>query len=96
MPKSLDERYNQGYTWTMKTAVSIPDPLYERAEKFAHRNKLSRSELYQRALAAYLTDATAAEVTSQLDEVYAGETLRVPHVLRRLQVQALRSQDETW
>lgn len=80
----------------MKTAVSIPDPLYERAENFAHRNKLSRSELYQRALAAYLTDATAAEVTGKLDEVYAGETLRVPRVLRRLQVQALRGQDETW
>ncbi|MEM6753148.1 MAG: ChpI protein, partial [Cyanobacteria bacterium P01_C01_bin.38] len=33
----------------MKTAISIPDPLFEAAEQFAKRLGLSRSELYAMA-----------------------------------------------
>jgi hypothetical protein len=34
----------------MKTAISIPDPLFAAAEQFAHDNGLSRSELFARAV----------------------------------------------
>lgn len=34
----------------MKTAVSIPDPLYEAAERLARRRGLRRSQLYAEAL----------------------------------------------
>ncbi|MEQ9238858.1 MAG: hypothetical protein RIG66_32775 [Coleofasciculus sp. E2-BRE-01] len=37
----------------MKTAVSIPDPIFEAAEAMSKRLGLSRSELYARALQAY-------------------------------------------
>ena len=43
-------RYNQGYTRGMKTAISIPDPVFRSAERLAARLGLSRSELYCRAL----------------------------------------------
>lgn len=32
----------------MKTAISIPDPIFEAAEGFARRLGMSRSELYAR------------------------------------------------
>ena len=43
-----------GYTFGMKTAVSVPDEVFQRAERLAKRMKVSRSELYSRALREYL------------------------------------------
>lgn len=71
-----------GYTWSVKTAISLPDALYHRAERVAQRLGRTRSALYAEALEAYL-DATeeADEVTAALDELYAdaaAATSRVP------------------
>lgn len=54
----------------MKTAVSIPDPLFNAADQHARRQRLSRSELYARALARYLADESDDAVTDALNEVY--------------------------
>jgi hypothetical protein len=54
----------------MKTAISLPDNLFKAAERLAGRLRLSRSELYQRALAEYLARHDEAIVTEQLDRVY--------------------------
>ncbi len=53
----------------MKTAVSIPDALFESADLFAEQAKLSRSELYARALRAYLDVHAEERVTAQLDAI---------------------------
>jgi metal-responsive CopG/Arc/MetJ family transcriptional regulator len=53
----------------MKTAISLPDGVFEQAELVAKRLKLSRSELYSRALAEYLTRHTDSEVTATIDAV---------------------------
>jgi predicted transcriptional regulator len=57
----------------MKTAISVPDALFERAERAAHRLGRSRSALYAEALSAYLVrlEAEPDEVTAALDELYA-------------------------
>ena len=63
----------------MKTAISLPDTLFEAAERLAGRLRLSRSELYQRALAEYLARHDEAIITEQLDRVYgarAGQPAR--------------------
>jgi metal-responsive CopG/Arc/MetJ family transcriptional regulator len=57
----------------MKTAISIPDELFKAAERVAARLGLSRSELYQRALAKYLESQSDAAITAQLDEIYGDE-----------------------
>ena len=44
-----------GYTLGMKTAVSVPNEVFERAERLAKRLEVSRSELYSRALREYLS-----------------------------------------
>ena len=52
----------------MKTAVSVPDDVFDQAEQLARRKRMSRSELYTTALRALLADDAA--VTERLDDVY--------------------------
>ncbi len=53
----------------MKTAVSIPDDLFRRADELASQLGKSRSELYREALADYLGRRDPRTVTSALDEI---------------------------
>lgn len=54
----------------MKTAISLPDKLFQEADQFANRAGLSRSELYATAVAEYLARRNEAVVTARLDAVY--------------------------
>jgi metal-responsive CopG/Arc/MetJ family transcriptional regulator len=53
----------------MKTAISIPDPLFAAADQLARRMGLSRSELFQRAVKDFLEVHKEAAVTEALDAV---------------------------
>lgn len=53
----------------MKTAVSIPDDIFERAEQLARRAKRSRSDLYARALSDYVARHAPDRVTEAMDKV---------------------------
>lgn len=61
------------YTSRVKTAISLPNAVYERAERVAARLGLSRSHLYAVALEEYLdqVDKHADPVTEALDRLYA-------------------------
>ncbi len=54
----------------MKTAISLPDPLFLSAERLAKRLKVSRSALYANAVAAYVVQHQKKSVTERLYEVY--------------------------
>ena len=54
----------------MKTAISIPDPIFESAEKLAKRLGISRSQLYTDAVGALIEKYRYRGVTEQLDAVY--------------------------
>jgi predicted transcriptional regulator len=56
----------------MKTAISIPDELFERAEHLARTLGKSRSQVYREALAEYLVRREPLSVTSALDELVDG------------------------
>lgn len=73
----------------MKTAISIPDRLFEDAEQFAKRMGLSRSELYSMALQEYLKVHKREEITKQLDAVYAEEDSSIDPFFVQLQAQTL-------
>lgn len=60
-----------GYTPGMKTAVSIPDELFGRAEEMARKTGKSRSQLYQEALSEYLLRRDPGAVTQAMDETLA-------------------------
>ena len=53
----------------MKTAVSIPDDIFERAERLAQRRQLSRSEVYATALDEYVARNAHDEVTAAMNRV---------------------------
>ena len=58
-----------GITKSMKVAVSIPDRVFEEAERLASDLKTSRSELYARALAAFLGNHDQDRVTERMNAV---------------------------
>jgi metal-responsive CopG/Arc/MetJ family transcriptional regulator len=51
----------------MKTAVSIPDPLFKEAEAAAKKLGLSRSRFIQIALEAYLERRREEELTAEIN-----------------------------
>ena len=57
-----------GYTFGMKTAVSIPDDVFEDAERLASRLQTSRSKLYARALAEFVARHDDDRVTALMDQ----------------------------
>jgi hypothetical protein len=69
----------------MKTAISIPNPLFEAAEALAKQLGVSRSELYARALASFLRAYDKASITQRLNEIYAEEDSSPDPVLSQLQ-----------
>jgi hypothetical protein len=54
----------------MKTTVSIPDRVFESAEKLVARLGVSRSQLYARALASLVEKHRENLVTARLSEIY--------------------------
>jgi len=66
------------YTSGMKTAVSIPDDVFENADQLARRLKTSRSALYARALAEFIARHDVDRITDQmnatLEDVGASES----------------------
>ncbi|MEO5894216.1 MAG: ribbon-helix-helix protein, CopG family, partial [Vicinamibacterales bacterium] len=53
----------------MKTAVSVPDDVFEKVERLARRAKRSRSEVFSAALREYVARHAPDEVTEAMDRV---------------------------
>ncbi len=75
----------------MKTAVSIPDRVFESAEKLAARLGVSRSQLYAKALASLVEEHREDIITSQLNEIYGpdGENSSLERDVSDLQVRSI-------
>ena len=72
----------------MKTAISIPTPLFQAAEKRARKLGISRSQLYAQALEKLLDQDPDDEVTRALDAVYSKEKSAVDRDLAAAQRRA--------
>jgi len=77
----------------MKTAVSIPDPIFHAAESLAKRLGMSRSELFAQALAAYLEAHQHDSVREALDAIYSQEASHLVATLARMQWVSLPKED---
>lgn len=53
----------------MKTAVSVPDDVFDRAERLARSAGRSRSDVYSAALREYVARHEPDEVTAAIDRV---------------------------
>jgi hypothetical protein len=79
----------------MKTAISIPDRLFEAAERLARQLGVSRSRLFQMAVASFLEEHRQDRVTETLDTVYGpgGEKAEVDGMLKHLQGASIARED---
>ena len=72
--RGCGSRYSRGYTFGMKTAISIPDDVFSEADELARELKQSRSQLYTRAVREYVARHSADSVTVALDAVVAEDS----------------------
>ena len=79
----------------MKTAVSIPDDIYEAAEDLAQETGLSRSGLYSQAVAEFVTRRRASDVTEKLNALYGEEDSHLDPLFEEIQLRSLDSLDES-
>ncbi len=73
----------------MKTAISLPDPLFEAAEQAAQRLGISRSELYAKALATFLKENEGQDITQRINRALQGVAQRLDPVLAHVQAASL-------
>jgi metal-responsive CopG/Arc/MetJ family transcriptional regulator len=78
----------------MKVAISLPDQVFDAAERVARDMKVSRSQLYAEALAAFVAERSAASVTEQLNAVYDCADAKLDPVMAEVQARSIS--DETW
>ena len=78
----------------MKVAISVPDPVFNAGEVLAKQLRMSRSELYAKALSAYLGSWGAAAVTAKLNEVIGSQPANVDEPLSAAQFRLLKN--EAW
>lgn len=85
--------YNHGYTHIMKTAISIPDEVFEAADRAAKKLGVSRSEFYSTAVYEFIERNRMEDVTSKLNEVYASSASNLDENLAAMQHQLLAKDD---
>jgi predicted transcriptional regulator len=78
----------------MKTAVSVPDDLFRIAEATARRLRVSRSELYAKAIAEFLNRQNSDTITERLNEVYSRQPAKLDSGLHRAQLKSFKK--ERW
>jgi metal-responsive CopG/Arc/MetJ family transcriptional regulator len=74
----------------MKTAISLPDPLFAEAEAAAKDLGVSRSKLIQTALEDFLRRRRDEEVTAALNQSLAEHPDEIDPFLQELALEAMR------
>ena len=67
----------------------MPDDLFRLAEATARRLRVSRSELYSKAIAEFLKGQNGNAVTERLNAVYSRRPAKVDSGLHRAQLKSL-------
>jgi metal-responsive CopG/Arc/MetJ family transcriptional regulator len=78
----------------MKIAISLPDPIFEAAERLAEELQIPRSQLYAEALASYLSTNGGAAITARLNEVHGSAAVAIEPALVDAQLRVL--DHEAW
>lgn len=73
----------------MKTAISIPDPVFQTAELFAKHFGISRSELYTKAIEEYIASRRFVNVTEALNKIYEDESSALDDELYSMQSKSI-------
>ena len=77
----------------MKTAISVPDPIFTRADRLAKELHMSRSELYTRAVEEYVGEHRHSRVQEKLDGIYSAESSAIDPAMLNAQAASLPEED---
>ena len=77
----------------MKTAISIPDRLFDAAEQYAKAHGFSRSNLYAKAISHFLEQQPQNHITDQLNKVYGNGTSSLDPKIRDLQFKSVEKEE---
>lgn len=77
----------------MKTAISIPDDIFRKADALARKRRMSRSALYTAAIQTYVADADGAELSKRLHDYYDHEDSSLDPALLGQQMRNFRDSD---
>lgn len=78
----------------MKVAISVPDPIFDAAERLAKQRHVPRSRLFTEALEEYVSRHGSEAITDQLNEVYSSENSDIEAPL--VQAQLVSIAHEAW
>lgn len=77
----------------MKTAISLPDSVFNEAEALAQQLGLSRSELYTKALQTFLKKYNRDQILHKLNQVYSQESSELDPMMAKMQFVSLPRED---
>lgn len=77
----------------MKTAISIPDDLFNSADEAAKNLGLSRSALIQKALEDYLENQNQKMIVEKLNRVYGRVDSSIPLEIQKYQKSQIKTED---
>ena len=82
----------------MKTAVSLPDQLYEEAERTAQSLGIPRSQLFAKALEEFIATHKRKNITERLNQVYSGVGQTRLETVGDVGIEAIRNltKNDTW
>ena len=90
-PGSYTSGRNKGITMpTVKTAISVPEHLFEQMDKLSNRMGVPRSRLFARAVEEFIERRRGEELTAKLDRAYAEGESAEERKLRRASARAFR------
>lgn len=77
----------------MKTAISIPDSLFEAVEETAKKMGVSRSKLFSLAVKDFLKDRNMKNVTARLNECYSKESSKLDKSIESAQLSSILKEE---
>jgi metal-responsive CopG/Arc/MetJ family transcriptional regulator len=81
----------------MKTAISLPDPLFKSAERTAQRLRMSRSCFFAAAASHFIREVARTDTTERLNAVYGGKPrsdFQLPESIAKMQLTSIKR--EKW
>ena len=76
----------------MKTAISIPDPVFQAAEGLAQRLGMSRSQLYSKAIQEFTKTHKNQNITEKLNSIYSKKS-EFDEELHKMQLRSIPKEE---
>ena len=80
----------------MKTAILIPDQIFQQAEFLANELGMSRNELYSKAIEEFIREREEGMITEKLNGIYSLQNNRLDDVLKEIQLESIKTSNDEW